>query len=144
MAPNDTEERKGGMMHAVDIKRNATTRIGVTAVAIGVVATMILGLILLNVGEQKALTLPSVAAPSVDRFDQIKILEDNTLFHDYAVSPARSGAEIQLLEENVEFQGQVSSPMVSYLDIQWMEDNAPLPVYTGSSVRTHSNMQVEE
>jgi hypothetical protein len=105
---------------------------------------MILGLILLNVGEQKALTLPSVAAPSVDRFDQIKILEDNTLFHGYAVSPARSGAEIQLLEEKVEFQGQVSSPMVSYLDIQWMEDNAPLPVYTGSSVRTHSNMQVEE
>lgn len=128
-------------MHAIDIKGNTMTRIGIVTAAVGVVVALVLGLILLNISEEQALTLP-LAAPSVDRFEQIRFLEDNQPLPVYAGSPVRSLAEMQLMEENVEFQGQVRSR--SYLDIRWMEDNVPLPVHTGSSVRTHSNMEVEE
>lgn len=151
-------------MHAIDIRGNATTRIGIVTAAVGVVVALTLGLILLSISEEQALTLP-LAAPSIDGFEQIKFLEDNQPLPVYAGSPARSLAEMQLMEENVEFQAQVNNrsyldiqwmednvefqaqvtgPALSYLDIKLIEDNAALPISNVSATRTHANMQVEE
>lgn len=156
-------KRKVTEMQAAQIKRNPATFIGIAAAAVVLLAAIILGLVLLNLNDEQALSMP---ASSVHGYEQIKLLEDNIALPVYAGSPARSLAEMRLIEENVEFQIQAGSPAHSYLDIQWMEenvqfqtqmsapalswldirfieDNVALPVNT-AAVRIHANMEVEE
>ena len=95
-------------MRAVEMKQVPLARIGVLAAIIGILVIAAVALILITTSESEADDLP-LPLSNVDRFEQIKLTEDNIPLPVNTASPPRSSDEIRWMEENIEFLVPVSS-----------------------------------